>query len=522
MNEHRAEKHSVEHAMQDLLSSPAESWKPRESGEGSTGQSNPAVASARDRSVAEKRLKRKLDLRLIPTIVLIYMLDYIDRNAISTARLKGLEHDLSLTDIQYDTVVAIFFTLYCAAQVPSTMLLNRVQRPSQYIGLCVIAWGLTTAMTGITQNYGGILICRLLTGLSESVFIPGSSYFLSRWYTRKELTLRTSIGLAGIMCSNAFGSLMAAGILSNMEGKRGIRGWRWLYFIEGAITIIIGLFSLWSLPDLPNNTRWLSPAERQLAQARLSEDAGEADEDLAQDSMWMGLKMAVRDIKVSIFAIMLLSTYLGLSFTNFFPSLTATLGFDTTITLLLAAPPWVFGATVTCINGYHADKTGERFFHQSNSQWGTIIGFIIGLSTLVTGGRYVALFLLAAGHASLPMIFVCVSNTIPRPPAKRAAAIGIVTGIGNVGNLIGSYTWKAAWAPLYHQSMIIGTAAMVLSSFLAFVMRCMLKRMNKRLDEDELGALKDANRERVEDAALLEGITLEEAMERKKGFRYLY
>ncbi|OCB88656.1 MFS general substrate transporter [Sanghuangporus baumii] len=450
--------------------------------------------SSNARAIAEKHLLRRLDMRFMPTIVLIYIMNYIDRSAITTARLKGLEKDVGLTgktpafslssssyashlpDVQYDTAVAILYASYCTCQIPSNMLLNRVSRPSFYIGLCVIAWGLTSALTGITRSYAGIVMCRFCLGIPEAAFYPGTVYLLSRWYTRK-----------------------------------------------GAITVTVGLLSLWSLPDLPNNTRWMSPAERQLAQARLAEDTGEADEDLAQDSMLRGLKMALTDVRVLIFAIMELSMLLGLSFANFFPT-----------------PPWVWAAIVCCVSALHADKTGERFFHTCFSWWGVIIGYIIALSTFSVGGRYVALFLLASGHAGIFMLFwreenrdtlpveliplgfaltlVWVSNTISRPPAKRAAAIGLVNGIGNTGNLIGSYAWKAKWGPQYHQSMSIGIASLSFSTLLALVMRCILKRMNKKLDEDADSVLKDANHRRVEDAARLEGISLKEAMERRKGF----
>ncbi|KAL5504714.1 hypothetical protein ACEPAH_7377 [Sanghuangporus vaninii] len=480
------------------------------------------VMHSEERVVEEKRLVQKLDFRFASTITLLYIMDYIVRNSISTARLNGLEHDLGLSDTQYDTAVASLFILYISTQVPSNMILNRVSRPSLYIGVCAIAWGVICALIGIANNYGGILICRILLGLPEAAFFPGAIYLLSRWYTRKELALRTSFALAGVICSNAFGSLIAAGILSNMEGKRGIRGWRWVFIIEGAITVTIGILSLWTLPDLPTNTRWMSYAEKHLAQVRLAEDAGEADEDLTEDSMWSGLKMAIKDVKVFVFSLILLCDYLGLAFTNFFPSLTETLGFDDTITLLVSAPPWIFAAIICCLNGFHADKTGERFFHVCNMMWGTILGLIIGVSTLSTGGRYFSLFLLATGHGSLPLILAWASNSIPRPPAKRAAAIGIIGGIGNAGNLVGSFVWKASWAPEYHQSMIISIVALTFSSVLAFLMRCKLKQSNKKLDEVEVDALKGVNRERVEDAARLEGITLDEALERRKGIRYLY
>jgi len=447
---------------------------------------------------------------------------FSQRTAVTTARLKGLEQDLRLTDLQYETVVAILYVSYCPAQIPSNMVLNWVTRPSLYIGTCVVLWGLTSALTGITHNYAGIMACRVFIGLPEAAFYPGAIYLLSRWYTRKELAFRSAILYGGLLISNAFGSLMAAGILSNMEGVRGIRAWRWLFFIEGAISICVGFLSMWSLPDYPNNTRWLTPAECRLAQARLAEDAGEADQDGAEDSMWSGFKMALFDIKVPIFAVMTCSQLLGLSFVNFFPTLTATLGFSTTISLLLAAPPWIWATVVCCLNALHADKSGERFFHITAPWWGVMVGYIIGVSTFSIGGRYFAMFLMASGYAGFALTLVWVSNAIPRPPAKRAAAIGIVNGFGNIGNLVGSFVWKAAWGPQYHQSMEVGIAALAFSSLLAFVIRWILVRENRRLDEDELGALKGANRERIEEAARLEGITFDEAVEKKRGFRYLY
>ncbi|KAI5120277.1 hypothetical protein M0805_005334 [Coniferiporia weirii] len=474
------------------------------------------------RAVAERRLLRKLDMRLLPTVVLIFLMNYIDRANVTTARLKGLEQDLGLSDIQYDTVVAILYVSYCPAQIPSNMILNRTTRPSLYIGICVVVWGLTSAMTGVTHNFAGIIACRVFIGFPEAAFYPGAMYLLSRWYTRRELAFRSSFLLTGLSIANAFGSLMAAGVLSNMEGKRGIRGWRWLFFIEGAITISVGFLSMWTLPDSPANTRWLSSSERHLAQIRLAEDVGETDEDHAEDSMWSGLKMAIKDIKVHIFAVMALSLLLGLSFANFFPTLTSTLGFDTTITLLLAAPPWIWTAIFCFLISLHADKTGERFLHTVGPLCGVIVGYIIAVSTFSLGGRYVSLFLMAGGEAAYSLMLVWVINTITRPPSKRAAAIAIVSGFGNIGSLVGSFVWKAEWGPQYHQSMKIGIASLVVSISLAYVMRCILKSENRQLDEDEPGALKYASHKGVEGAAHLEDITLEEAMEKKRKFRYLY
>ncbi|KAJ7712151.1 MFS general substrate transporter [Mycena metata] len=475
-----------------------------------------------ERILAEKKLVRKLDSRLLPTIVLIFIMNYIDRNGITTARLKGLQQDLGLSDLQYSVVLSILFASYCPAQIPSNMILNRITRPSWYIGLCVMGWGLTSLLTGVTKNYGGILACRVFIGLPEAAFYPGAIYLLSRWYTKKELAFRSAILYVGLLISNAFGALIAAGILARMEGVRGIRAWRWLFFIEGAITITVGIFTIWALPDYPNNTRWILGDERRLAQARLADDAGEADQDNENDTPLAGLRMAITDPLILVFAIMNAAQLLGLSFINFFPTLTQTLGFSTTISLLLAAPPWVVASTVTCLSAWHADKTGERYFHVAGPWWGVILGFIISLATMNTGARYLSMILMACGYAGFSLTIVWVSNVIPRPPSKRAAAIGIVNGVGNLGNLMGSYTWKAAWGPQYHQSMLISLCALVLSSVMSLGIRQHLIRRNRKLDEDERLSLQGADEIRVKEAALLEGITFEQAMERRKGFRYLY
>ncbi|KAI0753056.1 MFS general substrate transporter [Daedaleopsis nitida] len=476
------------------------------------------------RPAAERSLVRTLDMRLLPTIILIYIMNYIDRVAISAARLKGLEQDLGLSDIQYETVLAVLYASYVPAQIPSNMILHRISRPSYYIPICVMLWGLTSGLTGVAQNYAGLLAARIFVGLPEAfaAFYPGAIYLMSRWYTRRELAFRSAIIYGGLLISNAFGSLMAAGILSHMEGKLGIRAWRWLFYIEGAITIAIGLLAILLLPDYPHNTRWFTPAQRRLAQVRLAEDAGEADEDAASESVYKGLVMALKDPKVPIFALMSCSQLLGLSFINFFPTIAGTLGFSTTVTLLLAAPPWIFATIVCCVNAWDADRTGERFLHLCIPWWGVILAYIIGTTTMSVGGRYVAMFLMASGYAGFALTLVWVSNAIPRPPAKRSAAIAIVNGFGNLGNLAGSYVWKAAWGPDYHQSMFIGIAGFAVATALAVLMRWVLINQNKRLEREELNELKGAQRERIEEAARLEGITFEEALERKRGFRYLY
>ncbi|KAJ7680013.1 major facilitator superfamily domain-containing protein [Mycena rosella] len=484
----------------------------------------PAAEVSTEQKDAERRFLRKLDIRLIPAVFIIYIMNYINRVAITAARLKGLEHDLRLSDIQYNVVLSVLFVTLSLGQPPSNMLLNKIKRPSVYIGGCVVAWGLASALSGVTTNYGGILVCRFFTGLPEAAFYPGAMYLLSCWYSKKELAFRSAILFSGLDIANAFGALLAAAILSGMEGTLGIPSWRWLFIVEVDAPRLCGLiFSALSATVTPlfhfqpRNTRWIDDKERRLAQARLAEDAGEADQDTQADSQFHGFKLAIGDSLVWLFSLMLFSQHLGRSVGLFFPTVAKTLGFSTSITLLLTAPPWIVAAIICVLN-----RTGERFFHISVWIWAMMVGFIISLCTMSVGPRYFSLFLMAIGDAGCAMTLVWASNSIPRPPAKRAAAIGIVNGMGNLGTLAGSYVWKNKWGPQYRQSSVISLVALAVSTALALVIRQLLVKMNRQLDSDAAAISSGTNEERVKKAAHLEGITFHQALEKRRGFRYLF
>ncbi|KAI5984388.1 major facilitator superfamily domain-containing protein [Pisolithus marmoratus] len=471
---------------------------------------------------AERRLRRKLDLRLVPVIAFLAMMNSIDRVAVTFARLKGLQSDLHLTDVQYDTVLAVVYASYCSALVPSNIFIHHATRPSAYVGCCVILWGFISALTGLTKDYNTIITCRVLLGLFEAAYFPGCAYLLSSWYPRKELGLRAALMTAGGLMAFAFGSLWAAAVLGTMEGKLHIAAWRWLFFIEGIVTVTAGILSMWLLPDYPHNTRWLSVEERCLAQLRLAKDIGEADVDSEEASMFDGLRVAIKDAKVYLFMLLAFSVGLSSSFTNFFPTLTATLGYSTTVTLLLAAPPWILPTTVGVINAWHSDRTGERFFHLVIYWWISIIGFVISLSTMVTAARYFSQYLMVLLHSGYMLLVTWVANAIPRPPGKRSVAIALTIGSGNVGTLVGSYMWKESWSPQYHPSFLICLCSLLGATALAFTIRTMQMWENKRMEHLEVDELEKDERERIEKAADLEGMTFDDAFRRRKRLPHIY
>lgn len=280
---------------------------------------NVAHMTPEHRARVEKRLKRKLDARC-SLFVLIYIMNYLDRNNIAAARLKGLQTDLDLSDTQYETCLSILYVGYILMQIPSNMFINRIPRPSLYLSAVMLIWGLLSTVTGTVQAFTGMVVVRFFLGFVEAAFLPGTLLILSKWYTRRELTTRNAVLFCGSLISNAFSALVGAAVLSNMQGTLGHAAWRWLFWIEGAVTMLIAISAAVILPDLPHNTRGFTEEERQVAQLRMLEDVGEADTDSKDQGIADGFIMAMKDIKVWLMMLALTAFVVGLSFNAFFVS----------------------------------------------------------------------------------------------------------------------------------------------------------------------------------------------------------
>ncbi|KAI0921663.1 hypothetical protein AcW2_006565 [Taiwanofungus camphoratus] len=336
-------------------------------------------------------------------------------------------------------------------------------------------------------SFVGALLTRFFLGFVEAAFFPGALFLLSKWYKRSELGVRTALLSCGSLISNAFGSLIASGILNGMEGKLGHSAWRWLFYIEGALTIFFAICAIFILPDFPATSHtWLSPIEVQLAEKRMEEDVGVGDEGQTEaGGQFGGLTMALTDWKVWWLALALTSMVISLSFNAFFPTLSATMGFSTTITLLLCAPPWAFATLVAFAMTRHSDKVGERFWHIAVSLFFGIVGFIIAIATMNTAARYVSLFLMAQSYAAFITFLAWVSNSIPRPPSKRAVALAFINAFSQLGNIAGSYVWPANWGPSYRYSYAICISTNGLCIIMCYVFKQHLDHLNEKLAEKE-------------------------------------
>lgn len=181
-----------------------------------------------------------------------------------------MDHDLKLSSNQYSIALVVFFVTYVAFEPPSNMLLVRL-KPSIYLPVIMIIWGSLTCVMAVIQNFNQLVALRVLVGLFESGFSPGIILIISSWYKRDEQSKRFGVYMSAAILSGAFGGLLAGAITGGMEGTGGLRGWRWLFIIEGVATILWACVAYFILLDFPANSTRLTDRERAIAIARLRE-----------------------------------------------------------------------------------------------------------------------------------------------------------------------------------------------------------------------------------------------------------
>ena len=167
------------------------------------------------------------------------MHSYLDRINVSNARLAGMQEDVgNMSDVEWSAGISLFYVGYIISQVPANVLIAK-GKPSIIFPSIMLAWSAVTICMPALSSGWGFCLCRFLVGLAEGPFIPAVSLLTSSWYTREESPLRMGIWHAGNTISNAFSGLLAAGILTNMDGIAGLRAWQWFILLEGIVSIIV-------------------------------------------------------------------------------------------------------------------------------------------------------------------------------------------------------------------------------------------------------------------------------------------
>ncbi|KAJ3002852.1 hypothetical protein HKX48_002072 [Thoreauomyces humboldtii] len=295
--------------------------------------------------VAEAKLLRKLDIRIMPWLCLLYLLNFLNRANVGNAKIAntdakgngGLYTDLGLVDWQYNLSISIFFIGYILFEIPSNLLLKKFG-PSRWLGRIIAVWGCVALLQFVVKNAAGLLAIRFFLGVTEAGFLPGVTMYLTFFYRKEERAKRLAIIIAAAALSGAFGGLLAYGI-SFLDHHHGLRGWQWIFLLEGIPTIVAGILTFWVLPDFPDSPgRWLSPEEKLLAVARLDTTATRSTD---QNFNSHEFGQVWKDWRTYFFmAVYICVTVPFYSMSYFLPTLVKGLGYTSLSAQLMSVPPF--------------------------------------------------------------------------------------------------------------------------------------------------------------------------------------
>ncbi|KAB5515106.1 major facilitator superfamily transporter [Coniochaeta sp. 2T2.1] len=419
---------------------------------------------------SRKKVIRKIDLRLVPVLLVLYLLAYLDKTNIGNAVIEGILPDLKLTGNQYNIALSIFFIPYVLAEVPSNMILNKFKRPSYYIATLVLLWGIVMTCTGFINHFGELCAIRFLLGLFEAGFFPGAILLISKWYLPDETQTRIALLYTSAASGGAFSGLLAFG-LAKMSGIGGYRGWRWIFIMEGLATVVMGIACFFILVDSPAlSSGWLTPDEiRYLELRQLVRHKSQSSE--KPQSSLSAFWAVASDWKMYFLILANWSQAVpnyAMKFTM--PTIVKSMGFTSATAQLLTIPPYACGAISAYVLSLLADRFRWRAPFIVGPQCCVVVAFTVLFTKAADIQNNIALCYFCVCLACFGMypIFPGVNawNVANQAgPTKRAVSIGYLVCAGNIGGVVGSYIYKADEAPKYPtgygNSLAFGAAGLV-------------------------------------------------------------
>src|ERR1035437_8528086 len=377
----------------------------------------------------EARAIRKITWRLIPFLMLLYFVAFLDRINVGFAALT-MNKDIGLTSQMFGLGSGIFFLGYFAFEVPSTVILHQVGARF-WIGRVMITWGLVSVAIAFTRGPISFYVLRFLLGLAEAGFFPGIILYLSYWFPAHRRSAVTAMFMAAAPAAGLIGSPMS-GALMQMNGLLGLRGWQWLFLTEGIPALVLGVITFHFLTDRPADAAWLTPDERNwLSQAILEEQA--AIKNRRSRSVWR----ALMDWKVLALALAYFGTSAGLYSIGFWaPLIINGLGFSVFQVGLLVAIPNLIAVIGMVLWSRNSDRTGERYWHAA-------IACLIGALGMAVVARAGSSAILAITGLSLTAFGVSAAKpplwslpTMFSGGTAAAASIGLINSLGTLGGFV--------------------------------------------------------------------------------------
>ena len=368
---------------------------------------------------------RKCAWRLIPFILVVYFINYVDRVNVGFAALT-MNQDLGFSPAVFGFGAGIFFLGYFLFQVPGNLIMQRVGA-RRWIFSIMVVWGLISAANAFIQGPTSFYVLRFALGVAEAGFFPGMLLYLTYWFPQAYLARFTASFMTGIPLAFIIGGPLSSLILE-MDGIGGFAGWQWLFLIEGLPACILAFVALKVLPDGPAHASWLTASEKAVIAEQLQRgDTGE------KRDFWP----ALRDPRVLAVGLVLVGSQFGLYGVQLWlPQIVQEMGYSNFSTGFIVALPFVASMVVMILWGRSSDIRGERFWHIGLAALlaasGLAIAGIAPSNLLVLVGLTLAL----AGTLSIPgPLFSLPSRMLSG--AAAAGAIALVNSMGTLGRFLG-------------------------------------------------------------------------------------
>ncbi|KAJ6498889.1 MFS general substrate transporter [Mycena sanguinolenta] len=428
----------------------------------------------------ERKLWRKIDLRLMPILSLLYLASFLDRGNIGNARLQGLETQLNLTGNKFNIALTMYFIPYCIFECPANMVLKRFL-PSRWLPGLTVLWGIIMVLMGLVKTYPQLVGTRILLGVAEAGLFPGVVYYLTLWYPRHMLQWRIGLFFGAASLAGAFGGAMAFGI-SFMSGTRGLLGWSWIFILEGSATVVVGIVACFVLVDFPATAGFLTLEQRSYVVWRKKYDNSSVGEEEKFEFRHVVEALTDWQTWLHMFIYMAIITNLY-GITLFLPTIITTFGHSATVSQLLTVPPYALATIVLFIFAAWSDRIKIRFPFILAGFICNLIGFSINISNAPAGVKYFGTFFCVTGaYAGVPGVIAWLGANLSGQ-YKRGVGMAWQIGIGHFGGAFASNMYRTQDKPRYlvgHgcELMFVGIG-LIATTLTALISH----RINRRRDE---------------------------------------
>jgi ACS family tartrate transporter-like MFS transporter len=380
-------------------------------------------------SELERRTMRKVSLRLLPLLFVLYIASYLDRTNVAMAALQ-MNKQIGLSAAAYAFGASIFFVGYALFEVPSNIILARVGA-RRWIARIAITWGILSCAMVLARGQWSFYALRFLLGVAEAGYFPGIVFYLSHWYPERRRARAISRFMIGIPLASIIGGPLG-GRLLGLDGHFGIAGWQWLFLVEGLPAAIFGIVVLVYLTEKPADAKWLNEDEKSWLLGRL------AKEHARPGTQERGIMETLANPMVWLLAVPYFATLLcGLTAILWAPTI-----MKEVLSLTNQQVGYVMGLigvaamTGMLTNGWHSDRTDERLVHVAAPIFIASLGLFIAGMTANPVFVVVGLGMVVFGHNTMLPVFWCLPSSFLRG-VGAAAGIGLINSLGNLGGFVG-------------------------------------------------------------------------------------